>query len=755
MKPDQLPDKLIVIGNGPSLRHFNLHSLAGVTTLGMNAAYRHWDRIGWYPDIYCCLDDEMISTHWREIKRLVDNGLVKHAFLTGHFARLVPESINDDRYYFLDSFVEHWHHNRGMSLGIPFIGHPVFASTAPGKLTTGSYAVRYAAMCGYNHIALIGIDLRYVQQIPESRSLGGITLKMAETPSHNPNYFFDDYQQAGDTFQIPDPAAHNGNLHLASFESLRNDMVEFKWNVEIVNTNLQSALHESGVFPYQSLEKFLGRSLLGAVIVPTRAEERNAILNNLWLWDQPACAPFIHMRDREPPRLVFCFNNETGRTIEPEIVKAFEGARKLRQYFSSLECRYLSLHGDDDMYFRSGSRHVGEQGYKAGPNNQFFDIIRTAGELGKYVFYMETDCIPIRPDWLGQLLDLVQHAEPFWVMGSIYRGRGVLERAFSRHINGNAVYAAGDAGFQEFVQSVWRPVLQGIAARDPRYAYDMVVETIFDDARSNRANDRVWRLTQSVIHKWRHTDFIHNYSGPTDQESLVPELVQAILASSPTPHLVHGQVFLAAVQRLRENADARWLPTAHAATRTAAAEDARGTNAVENREPLNSGGECDATTSEFLNRYGAARMQYERLVIAIHDFVNANLPLTATVAVVSKGDENLLRLGDRRSWHFPRGGDGAYAGHYPADDTAALCQLAALKEMGADFLVVPWTSFWWFKYYSEFGQHLFLNYRVLVPRDMSAVIFNLTVGTPEPVEQIAARRAIEIWNSADMLPSEK
>ena len=43
------------------------------------------------------------------------------------------------------------------------------------------------------------------------------------------------------------------------------------------------------------------------------------------------------------------------------------------------------------------------------------------------------------------------------------------------------------------------------------------------------------------------------------------------------------------------------------------------------------------------------------------------MPLEATVMVVSKGDDELLKLGGRRALHFPQNEAGEYAGHYPAD----------------------------------------------------------------------------------------
>src|SRR3546814_4677157 len=43
--------KMFIAGNGPSLKELDFSWLQGVDWLGMNAAYRHWDRIGIYPSL--------------------------------------------------------------------------------------------------------------------------------------------------------------------------------------------------------------------------------------------------------------------------------------------------------------------------------------------------------------------------------------------------------------------------------------------------------------------------------------------------------------------------------------------------------------------------------------------------------------------------------------------------------------------------------------------------------------------------------
>ena len=92
--------------------------------------------------------------------------------------------------------------------------------------------------------------------------------------------------------------------------------------------------------------------------------------------------------------------------------------------------------------------------------------------------------------------------------------------------------------------------------------------------------------------------------------------------------------------------------------------------------------------------------------------------------MVSKGDENLLRLGSRSGWHFPRLNDGRYAGYYPADGADAIEQLEELRERGADYIVFPATAMWWLDHYPELGDHLEANYASVL-RDGTCTIYDL------------------------------
>ena len=119
---------------------------------------------------------------------------------------------------------------------------------------------------------------------------------------------------------------------------------------------------------------------------------------------------------------------------------------------------------------------------------------------------------------------------------------------------------------------------------------------------------------------------------------------------------------------------------------------------------------------------------YRRVIEDVHGSVEDTVPAGATVLVVSRGDEELLDLGGRRAWHFPRQADGRYLGHYPADGVAAVRHLEELRGMGASYLVVPSTAYWWLEHYSEFGRHLRERYAAVSGRQEACVIFSLGGG---------------------------
>ncbi len=115
----------------------------------------------------------------------------------------------------------------------------------------------------------------------------------------------------------------------------------------------------------------------------------------------------------------------------------------------------------------------------------------------------------------------------------------------------------------------------------------------------------------------------------------------------------------------------------------------------------------------------------------VREVVRAALPPSARVLVISKGDDDLLQLDGRYGGHFPQAAGGVYAGHHPADSAYAIAHLETLKAKGAEFLVVPASSFWWLDYYADFEQHLRTTYRMLVYQEGVCLIYALEPAPPD------------------------
>jgi GT2 family glycosyltransferase len=100
------------------------------------------------------------------------------------------------------------------------------------------------------------------------------------------------------------------------------------------------------------------------------------------------------------------------------------------------------------------------------------------------------------------------------------------------------------------------------------------------------------------------------------------------------------------------------------------------------------------------------RFDYDRVVAGVCEQVERGIPEGATVLIVSRGDSELLRIGERDGRHFPSGEDGRYLGRHPADDREAIELLEAWRAEGAEHLVIPAEEAWWLHHYRGFAEHL-------------------------------------------------
>jgi GT2 family glycosyltransferase len=120
--------------------------------------------------------------------------------------------------------------------------------------------------------------------------------------------------------------------------------------------------------------------------------------------------------------------------------------------------------------------------------------------------------------------------------------------------------------------------------------------------------------------------------------------------------------------------------------------------------------------------------RYDREAEQVREAVKETVPSGSSVLVISRGDEELLRLNGRRAEHFPQAEDGGWAGHHPADSEEAIAHLESLRSRGAEFLVVPPTYLWWLRHYEGLREHLDGNYEPVVSDDRAGAIYRLAGG---------------------------
>jgi len=252
----------VILGNGPSLRGFNFaDELNGFDTFGMNAAYRHWDAIGWYPTYYSCLDFAVGYSHKDKIARLVqqkDSNGIKAFMLRMNVAKgLAPQSreavVNYDFWLVRNRY------------------HLFMASN---YLTTGALTTLWAATLGYRHIILLGMDANFaiprheeakfvcpdnaageLAELRDKYAYGKVQI-LTETPASNANYFFDGYQQKGDYYFITDQQKTTENeSHIKSWEFLP-DLLK-KFDAAVLNANMSSRITVFRKAPWEEVKAAL------------------------------------------------------------------------------------------------------------------------------------------------------------------------------------------------------------------------------------------------------------------------------------------------------------------------------------------------------------------------------------------------------------------------------------------------------------------------------------------------------------------
>lgn len=190
----------IVIGNGASLKGFDFKTIDRnvYDTIGCTLAFRYWLKYNWFPDIYVNIDTVVCEKN-NEVLEFVKMKKCKLHLLSKSILNVWNDYEPTKDIIFIEDMLQ--------DIGSIFKYVKNWCS--------GSSAVLLALQI-YNNVKMIGFDCDYVEYIPECIKLDDGTLQIKHTPTNNPNYFMDDYQRAGDIYNVP-----NGKrVHLQSWKEL-------------------------------------------------------------------------------------------------------------------------------------------------------------------------------------------------------------------------------------------------------------------------------------------------------------------------------------------------------------------------------------------------------------------------------------------------------------------------------------------------------------------------------------------------------
>lgn len=201
--------------NGPSVKKVNLEALRGQDVAGMNGAYRYYREKNWWPKYFCCFDYRVTENHATAYADLMADSPIENFFLLSRVSGSPKLSVLEIR----------------GALGTLASEFNKFGNGG----NTGVNTCQVGMCLGYDKIILIGADCNYVEVVDGAVGLG-VGLVMAETPDHNPNYFFDSYQRKGDSYNYPQAAT----FHLPAWQSLSR--FAEKNGIDIVNCSEGSKL---------------------------------------------------------------------------------------------------------------------------------------------------------------------------------------------------------------------------------------------------------------------------------------------------------------------------------------------------------------------------------------------------------------------------------------------------------------------------------------------------------------------------------
>lgn len=277
---------------------------------------------------------------------------------------------------------------------------------------------------------------------------------------------------------------------------------------------------------------------LGCVAVPILASDIDHRFRDLLaLWSDPRFFPVTRRHARKPHLLVVVNNAPPEALAKAEAV--FRAFPSLAECFAACHAHSAGLEGDRDLYVRGATRMHGRFGNKAGPNLLFQQTMQFARQFGGFTLQTELDCLPVQAGWLESAQAVIAANARAWIIGSTFAGRQRLTHEIQMHLNGNAIYKAGDDGFQAFLNNVWMPGIFSRADTDPNLAYDCWWALMKHKANQNDGEE-AWQLFQRYDAFFHNDPFIVNLLSAPAECQEYRNVFERLVETGRTPVFLHG-----------------------------------------------------------------------------------------------------------------------------------------------------------------------------------------------------------------------
>jgi len=195
--------------------------LGGYDTFGLNSAYRAYRRLDWWPTYHGCFDYRVADNHSKEFEKLIKDSPIEKCFYIRDFG-------NHKKHQFVN-LQKFGTTNR-------FNNKPADFKSFHDNGNSGANACSTAVCLGYEKIVLVGVDCNYVEFVDGCKRDGPGGLVMEKTPDKNPNYWFDDYQQKGDEYNVPAGLSfHMPTWNLFAYRAAHA-------NIEVINCSPMTTL---------------------------------------------------------------------------------------------------------------------------------------------------------------------------------------------------------------------------------------------------------------------------------------------------------------------------------------------------------------------------------------------------------------------------------------------------------------------------------------------------------------------------------